>query len=137
MTTSKEAPQGILQLLPKMNNVAAAEIVGCSPRTAARYRKKAGLTRKPKFDWKAWDSLLGVVSDASLAKTMGCTTAFVWQRRKKLGIAAKENARTAIAWEDWDKLLGTMSDVDLAKLVNCTPPAVRYRRIQKGIKPYT
>jgi hypothetical protein len=41
---------------------------------------------KPPIDWGKWDSLLGTMSDAKLAREVGCSTLTVLRRRQKKGI---------------------------------------------------
>ena len=43
--------------------------------------------RRPRIYWKNWDDLIGNVSDADLARQIGCDRSTVTFRRNKIGIA--------------------------------------------------
>lgn len=42
--------------------------------------------RRPRIHWKIWDDLIGNVTDADLARQIGCDRSTVTVRRNKIGI---------------------------------------------------
>lgn len=44
--------------------------------------------QKPRIHWKVWDDLIGNISDADLARRIGCDRSTVTVRRNKIGIPA-------------------------------------------------
>ena len=78
-------------------------------------------------DWTQWDSKLGTMSDAALAKLIPCSQSLVCKRRVKLGVPAVLKDKH-VHWEQWDALLGTMSDTELARKIGCAPSSVKRRR---------
>jgi hypothetical protein len=87
------------------------------------------------IDWTLWQHLLGTMSDAELAKKIGCIGYTVYKKRKTLGILAFEKHvdLVHVDWDSWQHLLGTMSDVELAKKIGCSHVAVGDKRKKLGI----
>ena len=86
-----------------------------------------------KIDWTIWESKLGVLSDAELAKAIGCPRQYIFRERKKRGIVLSDKSKFHIDWTRWDKWLGEFYDFDLAKKIGCDIWSVRNRRRAKGI----
>jgi len=77
------------------------------------------------------DRLLGTVSDARVATTLGIGENSVYLRRIKLQIPAA--SRTPYWRKEWEAKLGTRSDGELAEKWGLTQGQVRHRREQLGI----
>jgi len=77
------------------------------------------------------DRLLGTVSDARVATTLGIGENSVYLRRIKLQIPAA--SRTPYWRKEWEIKLGTRSDGELAEKWCLTQGQVRHRREQLGI----
>ena len=85
------------------------------------------------INWDDYDSLLGTMSDAKLAKKIGVSTNVVMQRRRSLAIPPAMLGKKLVAWDTHDHLLGTMSDAKASKQIGCSTNQVRTRRLELGI----
>jgi len=52
-----------------------------------------GRTNHQRIDWRRWDQHLGRISDADLARRIGCTVPAVLYRRRNLGVASFTSQR--------------------------------------------
>lgn len=76
---------------------------------------------------KAYDSLLGTMSDVALAKIFGVTAYEIGRRRRLLQVGIFE-VRPGLKLEDFDHLLPTTSNAEIARRAGCSRQAVAQRR---------
>jgi DNA-binding CsgD family transcriptional regulator len=103
-------------------------------------KRKSQKKKKPKkgqyfINWELKHiEQLGQISDKELAKIIGCSTAAVFQKRKKLNIPAFQPIHV---WKDYEiSLLGTMHDKELAKFMKTSSSVVTSKRLKLGIAPF-
>lgn len=86
-----------------------------------------------------WDGLpLGEVTDAEIARAVGCSKSAPAYARKSRGIVAygKPSAATLGARIDWgSQPLGKVPDVEIAAALRCSPSAVFLARKRRDIDP--
>ncbi|HTV39279.1 MAG TPA: hypothetical protein VMF08_01780 [Candidatus Sulfotelmatobacter sp.] len=78
------------------------------------------------------DALLGTLSDAEVAKKLGCSIMRVFRRRSLLGVKNKNPMRRKWTQEEI-ALLGTKSDREVGLLIGKSVGNVRFKRIELGI----
>lgn len=101
------------------------------PKTLAYYEKQVDIAKEKLA--VARDQLLGVESDAEVAKRHGVERAFVERIRVSLGVVS---AQGRIDWESNDQYLGTMKDRILAGMIGCSPASIWKRRQKLGIPEF-
>ena len=82
--------------------------------------------------------MLGTVPDIVLAELVGCSNAFIFQTRKRLGIPAQttKRGRNKIPLpEGVEELLGKRGDSEIASLGGVHYLTARKWRIERGIEP--
>ena len=90
--------------------------------------------RNPFIDWEKWLPLLGVESDLSLAKKIGCTRSAVIYMRRTRGIPAAKSKTNPRKWTDFAiSLLGTDADEVIASRLKMTTQCVSLARRKRGI----
>ena len=82
----------------------------------------------------SFDPLLGVESDAAIARRAGCSKQAVEERRNRQGIPAAAKNPSKVASRRHE--LGTRPDAAIAKELGLTKSAVAHYRRARGIPPY-
>lgn len=131
-----------LRLLGAASDHEVAAELGISYSIVNRKRRILGISsfhppphRKAERRWLPWEEkLLGAMSDAKVAKRIGCSVLSVSLRRRQLGIPRFGRLPAPIRWtRRWLSKLGKVTDRALAREMGVSVSAVVQRRRLLGI----